>query len=96
MQQPSSSDSIVQAAVDHLQRPIVAEGMKRQIDDALKVVPKHKRAAVLLIHDFDTRQTRAHFAARLDADGDLKVAAGGGWDWTGKKPTGWVGIGGSW
>ena len=96
MQQSSSFDQATAPPVDHLQRPILAEGMKRQIEDAFRIVPKDKRAAVLLIHDFDTKQTRAHFAARLDKDGDLKVAGGPGWDWRGKKPTGWIGLAGSW
>lgn len=79
---------------DALGRPILAEGMKRQIEEAFKVVPEGKRGAVLVIHDVDTKQTRAHLAAKI---GDSwKVAGGAGWDWAGKKPTGWVGVAGAW
>lgn len=90
----SASDPTPQP--DALGRPVIAEGMKRQIEDAFRIVPAGKRSAVLVIHDFETRQTRGHFAARLGEKGDWKVAGGPGWDWVGKKPTGWVGVMGSW
>lgn len=77
---------------DSLGRPILAEGMKRQIEEAFKVVPTDKRGAVLVIAD--ERGARAHVAAKIN--GSWKVAGGGGVAWAGKKPEGWVGVMGSW
>lgn len=85
-----SQPNYSRAIPDALGRPVLADGMKRQIDEAFRIVPEGKRAAVLVIHDFETQQTRAHLAARF---GDhWKVAGGPGWDWDGDKPTGWVGV----
>lgn len=82
------------ATVDALQRPILAEGMKRQIDQAFTVVPEGKRGALLIIaHEHGAR---AHLAAKIDDSGRWKVAAGGGVPWTGQKPTAWVGVMGHW
>lgn len=79
---------------DALGRTPLADGMKKQIADAFKEVPEGKRGAVLIVHDIDRNETRAHLAAKVGEN--WKVAAGAGFDWAGKKPTGWVGVGGSW
>jgi hypothetical protein len=76
--------------IDQFGRTPIADGMKKQIADAFKAVPETKRGAVVVIHDIDTNTTRAHLAAKI---GDSwKVAAGGGFAWTGQKPDGWFGV----
>lgn len=77
---------------DPLGRTPIAEGMKRQIEDAFKVIPDGKRGALLVVAD--EQGARALVAAKL---GDhWKVAAGGGVPWSGGKPSGWVGVMGAW
>ncbi len=77
-------------ALDPLGRTSIAEGMKRQIDEAFAGL--QGRGALIVIAD--EHGARAHLAAKL---GDhWKVAAGVGVDWIGTKPVGWVGIIGSW
>lgn len=77
---------------DPLGRTPIAEGMKRQIEDAFKVVPEGKRGALLVMAD--EHGARAHVAAKI---GDRwKIAAGAGVPWTGDKPSGWVSVVGSW
>ena len=80
--------------VDPLGRTPLADGMKRKIEEAFSVVPEGKRGAVLVIHDIDTKQTRAHLAARIGDE--WKVAGGPSFDWDGKKPSGWVGVMRTW
>lgn len=82
--------------VDSLGRPLLAEGMKRQIEQAFSVVPEGKRGALLIIADSETKTARAHLAAKIGEKGDWKVAAGPGFDWVERKPTGWVAIMGAW
>lgn len=77
---------------DALGRPILAEGMKRQIDEAFKVVPEGRRGSLLIIAN--EQGASAHVAAKFGEH--WKVAAGAGVPWTGEKPTGWVGVAGSW
>lgn len=91
--EPSTPSSQL-PTLDPLGRPPLAAGMKKMIDDAFTVVPDGKRGAVLLIHDIDRNETRAHLAAKIGEK--WRIAGGAGFDWTGKKPTGWVGVGGSW
>lgn len=80
-------------STDTFGRPSISEGMKRQVEDAFKVVPSDKRSAVLVI--VDERGARAHLAARLN--GQWKVAGGAAFPWVGEeKPSGWVGIVGAW
>lgn len=77
---------------DALGRPLLAEGMKRQIDAAFATVPSGKRGAVLILAN--EHGATAHLAAKI---GDhWKVAAGGGVPWKGEKPSGWIGIAGAW
>jgi hypothetical protein len=68
---------------DALGRPILAEGMKRQIDDALKTLDPEAKAALLVIGD--EKQARVHFAARLPEG--WRVAAGAGWEWSRSTPS---------
>lgn len=65
-------------AVDDLGRPLISDALKKQIDDAFKGVDG--RGAILVIAN--EKGARAHFAAKYGKH--WKVAAGGGWDWTGK------------
>jgi hypothetical protein len=77
---------------DAFGRPILAEGMKAQVEAAFKAIPDGKRGALLIIAD--ERGATAHVAARI---GDhWKVAAGAGMPWQEKKASGWVSIGGAW
>lgn len=78
--------------LDPLGRTPLADGMKRQIETAFAVVPDGKRGALLVVAD--DSGARAHLAAKLGSH--WKVAAGVGVPWTGKKPTGWVGVMGAW
>jgi hypothetical protein len=74
---------------DSLGRPILAEGMKRIIDDALKTLDPEAKAALLVIGD--EKNARVHFAARLPEG--WRVAAGAGWAFEGeRKASGWLGI----
>lgn len=77
---------------DALGRPILAEGMKRQIEEAFKVVPDGRRGALLIVGN--EQGATAHVAAKINDC--WKVAAGAGVLWNGAKPTGWVGVAGSW
>lgn len=79
---------------DALDRPLIAEGMKRQIEEAFRVVPEGKRGALLVIADMETQTARAHLAAKVN--NHWKVAAGVGVPWDGRKPEAWVGVVGSW
>lgn len=79
---------------DPLGRPLIAEGMKRQIEQAFAVVPDGKRGALLVIADVETKTARAHLAAKIHDH--WKVAAGVGVPWDGKKPEGWIGVMGAW
>lgn len=84
--------------VDALDRPLIASGMKRQIEQAFAVVPEGKRGALLVIADSETNTARAHLAAKV-YEGERwqwKVAGGAGFNWEGKKPEGWVGVMASW
>jgi hypothetical protein len=77
--------------VDHLGRPLISDSLKAQIEQAFTPIPEDKRAALLVL--VDEQGARMHFAAKI---GDhWKVAAGGGWDWTG-KPQGAVAIQAVW
>jgi hypothetical protein len=78
--------------LDPLGRTPIANGMKAQIEQAFTVVPEGKRGALLVIAD--EHGARLHLAAKLGSH--WKVAAGGGVPWTGHRPSGWVGIMGSW
>lgn len=78
--------------IDPLGRTPLADGMKRQIEDAFKAVPDGKRGALVIIANEDG--ATAHVAAKIGAN--WKVAAGAGVPWTGAKPKGWIGVAGSW
>lgn len=77
---------------DPLGRTPIAEGMKRQIEEAFAVVPKGKRGALIVLAD--EHGARAHVAAKLNDR--WKVAGGAGVPWHGDKPSGWVGVVGCW
>jgi hypothetical protein len=79
---------------DHLGRPVLAEGMKRQIEAALTLIPAGKRGALIVLADAESKTARAYVAARLNDH--WKVAAGAGVPWDGRKPEGWVGVMGAW
>jgi hypothetical protein len=81
---------------DHLGRPVLAEGMKRQIEAALTLIPAGKRGALIVLADAESKTARAYVAANLDGKGHWKVAAGAGVPWDGRKPEGWVGVMGAW
>ena len=71
--------------LDALGRPVVADDTLAKIREAFQAVPEGKRGALLLIGDTQTKKVRAHFAART-TDGNFKVAAGGGFDFTNHTP----------
>ena len=77
-------------AVDDLGRPSIAPSIKAQIDQAFDGL--EGRGAVLIIAD--ETGTRAHLAAKLNDH--WKVAAGAGWTWADKKPSGFVTIAATW
>jgi Mg-chelatase subunit ChlD len=78
--------------LDLLGRTPLAEGMKRQLDAALREIPEGKRGALLVIAD--ENGARAVVAAKIGKG--WKVAAGAGTPWRDAKPQGWVWIYGSW
>jgi hypothetical protein len=75
---------------DTLGRPDVAPSIREAIARAFDGV--EGRGALLMIAD--ERGTRAHLAAKL-AD-HWKVAAGGGFNWSEKKPSGFVAVEAVW
>lgn len=79
---------------DPLKRTPISAGMKAMIADILSEIPEKKRGAVLVVHDFESNTTKAHLVAKLGEH--WKVAAGAAFAWEGRKPTGFVSIGGSW
>jgi hypothetical protein len=87
-----ASSSTTSSPPDALGRTPIADGMKQQIADAFKAVPDGKRGALLIIAN--EHGATVHVAAKFG--NDWKVAAGGGLPWTGDKPSGWVGVAGSW
>ena len=81
------------APVDALNRTPISNWMKAKIDGELAGIADDKRCARLII-SHEGNVTMWHVAARLD-DG-WKVAAGGGWEWTEKRPSGFVAIERAW
>ena len=78
----------VQTVRDALGRAPLSNWMKAKIDAELSAIPGDKRGAVIVVAD-ETGAT-AHLAARF---GDhWKVAAGGGWKWDERRPTGSVSV----
>jgi hypothetical protein len=78
--------------LDPLGRTPLSQGMKAQITDALNEIPDGKRGALIVIAD--ERGARAVLAAKIGKG--WKVAAGAGTPWRDAKPSGWIGIAGSW
>jgi hypothetical protein len=78
--------------LDPFGRTPIADGMKRQITDTFAMVPEGKRGALLVVAD--EQGARAVLAAKFGEH--WKIAGGGGVPWTGEKPTGWIGVIGSW
>lgn len=70
----------------------LADALRQQIGDALNAIPDGKRGALLIVAD--EHGTKAHLAARLGEH--WTVAGGGGWEWSSKKPSGFVGVEASW
>ena len=83
-----------QPPTDALGRQPIADGMKRKIDEAFRAIPPHKRGALIIIADTETKTARAHLAAKV---GDhWKIAGGAGWVIPEKRPSGWIAIEGAW
>lgn len=76
--------------LDELDRPVVSPSIKDAIDHAFDGV--QGRGALVVIAD--DQGTRGHLAANLN--GHWKVAAGGGFNWADKKPSGFVGVQAVW
>ena len=70
----------------------LADATKQSLADAFRAVPDGKRGALVIIAD--EHGAKAMVAANLN--GNWKIAAGTAVDWTGKHPTGYVEIVGSW
>jgi hypothetical protein len=78
--------------LDDLGRPLLPNGAKEQLRAAFQAIPDGKRGALVVVAN--GAGGRAHVAAKIN--GTWKVAAGAGWDWTGKKPDAFFSIEGSW
>lgn len=63
------------------ERQPIAQSMKRMIDRELASIPDGKRGALIVIADM--HGARAHLAAKLDAEGDWKLAFSAGKPWHG-------------
>lgn len=79
-------------ATDELFRPVISDAKKQQIRTAFDSLPARKKAAILVLADLDGNAT-ATVAAKLGKH--WKVAAGAGWQLGDKRPSGYVGIEGS-
>lgn len=77
---------------DPFDRPPIAPSIKAAIDQAFQGLDASDRGALLIIAD--EQGTRAHLAAKLNDH--WRVAAGAGWQWAEKKPSGFVAIEASW
>jgi len=72
---------------------IISSSIERAVNDALKAVPPEKKGALLAVAT--TEGVRAVVAAKLDDDGDWKMAGWVGKDWTGPV-SGGIAVMGSW
>jgi hypothetical protein len=79
---------------DQFGRPFIEDADRQRVREAFSAIPKNKRAALLLIADTDTKAVRAHLAANIN--GTWKVAAGGGWIVSEKRPSGWIAVEAAW
>lgn len=84
--------------LDELGRVPIAEGMKRRIDEALRIIPtlpdgRPARGALLVLGD--ETGVRAHLAARVGERWKVAGALGVPWEHP-RRPSGWVGIEGYW
>ncbi len=79
---------------DELGRPYLDDAALQRLREAFLVIPEGKRGALILIADTSDKTARAHLAARLN--GTWRVAAGGGFAWDTKKPSGWIGVEAAW
>jgi hypothetical protein len=73
---------------DDLHRPSISEAMRAKVRDEFAAIPEYKRGAVLVIAD--ETGVRGHVAARLDSG--WKVAAGGGFNYGERRPSGYLAI----
>lgn len=77
---------------DDLGRQPISNWMRAKIDQELSGLPKDKRGAVIVVAN--EQGATAHLAARI---GDhWKVAAGGGFRWDERRPTGEVSVEFAW
>lgn len=79
-------------ATDDLFRPVLTEEQTARISTLFSSLPENKRAAVLVIADL-SGTARATVAARLGKH--FQVAAGAGYTLGEKRPSGYIGIEGS-
>jgi len=80
------------APVDALNRTPISNWMKAKIESELNGIADDKRGALIIMAD--DHGTTAHLAARL-SDG-WKVAGEIGWEWSEKRPSGFVAIERAW
>jgi hypothetical protein len=73
---------------DALSRTPISDAVRDQIRVAFDGLPEHKRGAVLVIAD--ETEVRGHLAGRFDSG--WKVAAGGGFNYGEKRPSGYVAV----
>lgn len=87
----------VDSITDALNRPVISDSIKSKIEMAFQQIPPGKKGALLVISDGNG--TRGMLAGKLvDSKrwGEWKVAAGGGYEFSEKKPYGYVAIAGAW
>lgn len=70
--------------LDRFGRPVIQDEARDRLRQAFQGVTG--RGALIIIGDTQTKTVRGHLAANLDEKGTWKVAAGGGFDFTGKVP----------
>lgn len=77
---------------DPFGRTPISDAMKSRVSDALRSIPDGKRGALIVIAD--QYGTRAQLAACIGHG--WKVAAGGGYEFSEKKPYGYIAVAGAW
>lgn len=92
MSEPQTQIGDSVAILDPLGRTPIAAGMKAQIEAEFAALPQNKRGAILVIAN--ERGATAHLAAKF---GDhWKVAAGAGFAWHERRPSGWASVEFAW
>lgn len=79
--------------LDDKGRPVISEADKARVSALWTTIPEGKKGALLVIADLDG-SARMQVASRLG--GSWKVGAGVGWKLDEKRPSGYIGIEGSW